>query len=282
MIIQIPQPFDLHSTLNSGQTFRWEKQGEWVFGVIFSNIVKIREVNQGIEFVSSPDDEDTLISLLVDYLGLSTDIQSVYESISIDRRIESAIEMYRGMRLLRQDPWECLISFICSSASNIKRISRNVESICDSYGTPIRLGNYHRNTFPTPVQLSQSEASDLRELGLGYRADFIAATARAVADGEIDLFSLREESYKESLDCLISLDGVGDKVANCVMLFSLDKHDAFPVDVWINRVLHEWYLDGVQKKMSLLKLRSWAQSHFGPYAGYANHYLFHSRRLQGQ
>jgi N-glycosylase/DNA lyase len=282
MLIQISQPFDLFSTLNSGQSFRWEKQGEWVFGVVFENIVKIKEVRQGVEFFSSPDDEDTLMPLVMDYLGLSTDIYSIYESISIDRRIESAIDRYRGMRLLRQDPWECLISFICSSASNIKRISRNVESICDSYGTTIRLGNYHRNTFPTPVQLSQSEASDLRELGLGYRADFITATARTVANGDIDLFSLREESYQESLDCLTSLDGVGDKVANCVMLFSLDKYDAFPVDVWINRVLHEWYLDGGQKKMSLPKLRSWAQHHFGPYAGYANHYLFHSRRLQGR
>ena len=199
----------------------------------------------------------------------------------MDSRVGTAIERYSGMRLLRQDPWECLVSFICSSASNIRRISRNVESICDTYGTPIWLGDYRRNSFPTPDELAESDASDLRNLGLGYRADYIVSTARVIADGRVDLFSLRESSYQESLDCLVSLDGVGDKVANCVMLFSLDKYEAFPVDVWINRVLREWYLCSEQKKMSIPKLRFWAQQYFGPYAGYANHYLFHDRRLRG-
>ena len=122
----------------------------------------------------------------------------------------------------------------------------------------------------------------LRDLRLGYRAEYIVSAARAVADGKLDLMALREDSYEAALETLLSLDGVGDKVANCILLFSLDKLEAFPVDVWIERALQEWYLDGAGQKLSRKNMRLWARDYFGPYAGYANHYLFHDRRLQGK
>ena len=216
------------------------------------------------------------------YLGLTADLEAIYSAISVDDRLRAAIDRYPGMRVLRQDPWECLVSFICSSASNIPRISRNVESICSAYGRPLRLGDYQRSTFPTPRELVRAEVADLRGLGLGYRAEYVASTARAIAGGAVDLFALRESPYDEALDALISLAGVGDKVANCVLLCSLDKLDAFPIDVWVHRALQEWYLDGEDKTLSLKKMRLWAQEYFGPYSGYANQYLFHDRRLQGR
>ena len=217
-----------------------------------------------------------------DYLGLGADFQSIYASISLDDRTRSSIERYRGMRILRQDPWECLVSFICSSASNIPRISKNVESVCDAYGHPIRLGDYLRSSFPTPRELAEAEEASLRELGVGYRAEYLVSTTRAIADGGVDLMTLREAPYDEALEVLVSLAGVGDKVANCVLLFSLDKLEAFPVDTHIRAELQQWYPDSQSAGSSARNIRLWAQDRFGPYAGYANQYLFHDRRLRGR
>ena len=276
----VEQPLDLSSTLLSGQAFRWRADGGWFHGVVFGNIVKVRRVQGGLELLSAPDDERAIEPLLRAYLGLDTDLDRVYASLSADERLRAAIDRYTGMRVLRQDPWECLVSFICSSASNIPRITTNIESICTAFGRPIAMGGQVRHAFPTPADLAEGGAAALRELGLGYRAEYIAATARVVAGGGIDLMALREDPYDEALAALIGLAGVGDKVANCALLFSLDKLDAFPIDVWIERALQEWYLDG--RKMSRMNMRVWAQERFGPYAGYANHYLFHDRRLRGR
>ena len=147
------------------------------------------------------------------------------------------------MRLLRQDPWECLVAFICSANNNIPaHQSANVESMCESFGRPLALDGRVRNTFPSAEALSEAGEQPLRELRLGFRAKYVAAAAETVAAGRIDLFALREASYEETLAELTTLPGVGDKVANCVMLFSLDKLEAFPVDVWIEtgftRVVH--------------------------------------------
>ena len=281
-MIPIEGPFDLASSLRSGQVFRWRADGEWFVGVVFDNILKLRQVPAGVEFVCGPDDEGRLAPLLSDYLALGDDLEAVYASIATDDRIGGAVARYRGMRILRQEPWECLISFIISSYSNIARISRHVEDLASHFGRPLRHGGCVSATFPSPRELSQAGEQRLRDLGLGYRAPYVDATARMVAEGDIDLYSLREASYDEALDALLALPGVGDKVANCVLLFSLDKPVAFPVDVWIRRALEEWYLDGAEKKLSTKNMRLWASEHFGPYAGYANQYLFHDRRLLGK
>ena len=282
MLIPVDAPLDLESTIFSGQAFRWRRQDPWLYGVVFNNIVKLRRTPSAVEFFSSPDDESVIRPLLADYLGLDVDLERVYESFGADERIRAATAQYRGMRILRQDPWECLVSFICSSASNIPRISGNIEDLCTTYGRALAMGDYARHTFPTLHDLAEAEEQEIRDLRLGYRAAFIVETARAISDGKVDLMSLREDSYEGALEALIGLPGVGDKVANCAILFSLDKPEAFPVDVWINRALQEWYLDGRDEKLSLPKMRLWAQEYFGPYAGYANQYLFHSRRLQGR
>ena len=282
MLIPVDGPFALAPTLESGQAFRWRGSGDVFEGVVFGNVVKVRQTDDGVEFTCGPDDEKHLAPLLSDYLGLGADLPAVYGSMSHDPRVSGAIDRYRGMRILRQDPWECLVCFICSSASNIPRISRNVEDICASFGRPIPADGSTRRTFPTPHELAEAGERRIFELGLGYRAAYLAKTAKAVADGAVDLMSLREEAYGDALSALTALDGVGDKVANCVMLFSLDQTSAFPVDVWIKRALQEWYSDAGVNKMSLPKMRLWAQQYFGEYAGYANQYLFHDRRLLGR
>ena len=276
MLIPIDRALDLRSTIFSGQTFRWRELDGWYQGVVFGSVVTMRQTEAGIEFTSSPDDERVMAPLLTDYLGLDADLESIYDSIAADDRMMAAIARFRGMRVLRQDPWECLVSFICSSASNIPRITKNVESICNSFGRPLTSGERPWHVFPTPPELAGAGERRLREFGLGYRAAYLDATARAIADGEVDLFTLREAPYEDALEALIALDGVGDKVANCVLLFSLDKLQAFPVDTHIKQRLQEWY----DRKLSERAMRLWAQDYFGRYAGYANQYLFHDRRLQ--
>ena len=186
------------------------------------------------------------------------------------------------MRVLRQEPWECLVSFICSANNNIPRITRNVGDIASAFGSPILDGTSCPNAFPTADRLAEAGEPALRELGLGFRARYVAAAAERVARSQIDLFGLREASYQEALDALMELPGVGDKIANCVLLFSLDKLEAFPVDVWIDRALREWYFTDSKAQVTRGYMRAWAQERFGRYAGYANQYLFHQRRLQGR
>ena len=282
MLVSIEEPFDLDSTLQSGQAFRWRRDGGLHRGVVFGNVVELRQSEDGLELFTDPDDEAAMWPLLRDYLGLDFDLDRVYAAFEADDRLRDSAARYRGMRVLRQDPWECLVSFICSSASNIPRITKNVESLCESYGRPVGTGATRRNAFPTPRELSRAGETPLRALGLGYRAAYVAETAAAVADGAVDLMSLREEPYETALEALTELPGVGDKVANCVLLFALDKPEAFPVDVWIDRALREWYLGDDANSIPRPKMRPWAQERFGPYAGYANHYLFHDRRLQGK
>ncbi len=280
MRIPFAGKLDLLSTLESGQAFRWRREGEWLYGVIFNNLVKIRQVAEGVEFFSAPDGETAIEPLVRDYLRLHDDLDAIYEAIGADERIAAGIARYPGMRILRQEPWECLISFICSANSNIPRISANVEDMAKSFGIHIEFDGRVRNTFPTPPVLAEVGEQPLRQLGLGFRAKYVARVARTVADGALDLYALREASYDEALEALTALPGVGDKVANCVLLFSLDKLEAFPVDVWIDRALREWYLDGAGLKLTRKAMRPWAQQRFGRYAGYANQYLFHRRRLQ--
>ncbi len=277
--IPVDGPLNLRATLMSGQAFRWREDGPWFVGVVFDNLVKVRPVAGGIEFESAPDDGPSMVPLLRDYLRLDTDMEEVYASISIDERVTEAIQRHHGMRVLRQDPWETLMCFICTSASNIPRITKNVEDLCETFGRPVRLDGNTRYTYPKPEDLAEADEEAIRDIRLGYRAAYLVSTARTVAEGKVDLMALREDSYDGALESLVALDGVGDKVANCVTLFSLDKLQAFPVDTWIIKVLRDWYLKGKRKKLSPKNMRIWAVDHFGPYAGYANHYLFHDRRL---
>ena len=280
--IQIKGHFDLDATLQSGQTFRWRKEHDCYTGVIFGNFVLIKPTVDGLEFTSFPETEDAFIIRLSNYLGLDDDLGAIYQSICVDDHLKSVVDRYLGMRILRQDPWECLVSFICSAWSNVNRVSRIVENLSSRFGQPILVDGNIRAAFPAAEELASTDEQTLRSLGLGFRAKYIIASSRHVAEGRIDLTSLRNAPFEKVLDTISSLPGIGDKVANCIMLFSLGQRSAFPVDLWIRRVLSEQYLGDEGSKMSMPMVRRWAQDYFGPYAGYANHYLFHGRRLAGR
>jgi N-glycosylase/DNA lyase len=185
--------------------------------------------------------------------------------------------MYPGLRLLRQEPWETLISFVISQVSNVPRISKTVETMSLHYGE--KLGDGISNSFPTPDQLAQADEGSLRLLGLGYRAPHLCVISNAIADGELFLEPLRFLSYQEARGELMKFPGVGPKVADCALLFSLDHMDAFPVDRWVIRAVEEWY--GTLGGMTQEAMGDWARDRFGGYAGYAGQYLFHARRDGG-
>ena len=277
------QTLDLESTLFSGQVFRWRKRESWYEGVVSGRIVRLREVEGGIAFAATGYETDVVASQLRDYFSLGFDLSDVHSTLSRDSYLRAIIDRYRGMRVLRQDPWETTLSFLCAQNSNVQRITRNIEDMCRSFGRAMSFGGHTRHTYPTPEALARAGEQALRDLGLGYRARYIVSAAEKVARGEIDLATLREASYDDALNALLTLDGVGDKVANCIMLFCMDKPQAFPVDTHILQVLRERYPNARGVNTSDIRhVRAWAQEYFAPYAGYANHYLFHSRRVEGR
>ena len=283
--IDLNGPLDLAASLESGQAFRWRRVeaegGECFEGVVFGNLVRIRQSGRTLELDSFPDPAVEIRPLIEDYLCVGHDLEAIYEELGSDSRVATAIAAYPGLRIQRQEPWECLTSFICSANNNIVRISQNVESIADAFGDPIA-GSQRRDV---PVSSGRRGRRGSRSQRAWPRIQGevpCTPAARKVAEGAIDLYALREMEYADAALTIIELAGVGDKVANCVLLFSLDKLEAFPVDVWIDRALREWYFaDREGKALPRTRMREWAQAHFGQYAGYANQYLFHSRRLQG-
>jgi N-glycosylase/DNA lyase len=209
---------------------------------------------------------------------LDDDISAIYAEIGRDRKVADMIARFPGLRLLRIEPWECVVSFICSANSNLRRIHQSMEKLAEGYGTPIRWEGRVWHAFPTPAELAGAGEEGLRRLGLGFRAPYVAKATRMVLEGRLDLAALARLPYAEARAGLMECPGIGPKVADCICLFSLDKPEAFPVDVWVRRALAEWYFQG-RKTPPDRELREWAQFHFGPFGGYSQQYLFHGMRL---
>ena len=278
--LPISQPLDLASTLESGQAFRWRRDGEWHYGVIGDDLVALKQTLSGLKLRSSPSTPERVTTAVKDYLRLDDDLEAIYDSIGTDPPMREAIAAYRGLRILRQDPWECLVSFICSATSSVSHISATMHAVARRYGRPLELDGHVDYTFPTPERLAGAGETGLRALKLGFHAKYVARAAEVVARGDLALETLRDLPFREAREALTSLPGVGDKVADCVLLFSLDRLEAFPIDRHVRRAVEEWYLDGA--KLNYKELSAWALERWGRYAGYAQQYLFHRQRLQGR
>ena len=283
MELTIDQPFDLTSSLESGQAHRWKKVDGWYSGVVRGEFIQIRqttpvdEKGQLVEFFSGPSPEATAAVMLHEYFRLDDDIDAIYSDINRDGRVAEMVNKYPGLRLLRTEPWECLVAFICSANNNIARIHQLMERMSDEYGHPLTLNGATRHTFPNPADLAEAGEAELRRLGLGFRAPYVDRAARAVLTGDLDLPALVLMPYPEAKAALMELKGIGSKIADCIAVFSLEKLEAFPIDVWIRRALAEWYFPG-QKTPPDRVLLEWAQEHFGRYGGYSQQYLFHGQR----
>ena len=274
------QPFDLDLTLNAGQTFRWQQDKDtgWWNGVIGGQLIRIRQQDgQELEFQSAPGPDDAVKEMLQRYFRLDDNTGAIYESISRDWRMAELVNRYHGLRLMRQEPWECLVSYICSANNNVPRISALVERICEMHGGPI--AGQERRAFPTPQLLLQAGPDKIESLRLGLnRGRHIYEAALAAQNGGLDFDDLREiPSCYAVVRKLESLNGVGDKIADCVALFSLDKLEAFPVDRHIRKGMREMYFAG-NLTADDGEIRLKAHELFGPYAGYAGQFIFHHYR----
>lgn len=280
------KPFDLELTLCCGQAFRWSKIDGWWYGVIGEKAVKIRQQNEKLEF------ENATYETIIDYFGLRDNLPLILNCIAKDTLMKKIVNAFRGLRILRQDPWECLISYICATNKNIPAINRMLLNLTKKLGEKTSLDGYDFYTFPSAEKLAKAGLSTLIECGLGYRAKYIHETAVEILKGEIRLESLRSKNYEEAKRELMTLPGVGAKVADCVLLFSLEKLEAFPVDVWVKRALLRHYADHfdreIVEKISYKKsisnseyerLSSFGRNYFGKYAGYAQEYLYHNERI---
>ncbi len=262
--------FDLDSTLDCGQVFRWQRSGEWWTGVVRGHIVQARQ--DGCDLVVDTSlDRDSIVR----YFRLDDDMAGIYSRINIDPVMDDLIHRFRGLRLIRQQPWECLISYMASSRNSIPNIKNSISNLCRQYGDD--LGRDF--SFPTAEVLARTSESRLRETKLGFRSANILEVARKVDKGELDLGAPFELEYREARELLMGMRGIGPKIADCVLLFAYDKREAFPVDTHIFSVMNEHYgrfLVGPKSRQNDI-IGEFARSYFGQYAGYAQQYLFYSR-----
>lgn len=277
IIIEGVKDFHLDHTFDNGQCFRWNREDDGSYtGVAFGRAVNIDYKERAV-ILDNVSQEDCH-RIWKDYLDLDRDYGAIKRMLAgKDPVMKRAVSCGGGMRILRQEKWETLISFILSQNNNITRIKKCVESLCAAHGKPI--GEYKgkmRYAFPTPEALSRLSPEDLDMCRLGYRAKYIVETARQIAsDCGRTLESMDEATAEEAYEFLLGLSGVGPKVANCIMLFSMGKYESFPLDVWIKRVMNQVYQI---EEGNLKKMREYAAGHFGEYGGIAQQYLFYHVR----
>lgn len=279
--------FDLDFTLCCGQVFGWHKLGDWWYGVVGERAFKVRQLECALEFENVSED------FVRNYFGLDDDLQEISGSICKDEFIAAALSRFEGLRIVRQNPWECLISFICATYKSIAAIELMLSKLSKKYGEKISFDGLDFYAFPPVDKLARASETDLKECGLGYRAKYVQGTAQKISEGSFDLEGLKSLPYLEAKKRLFDLPGVGLKVADCVLLFSLDKFEAFPVDVWVKRVILNHYpkhfpealVNTLSTHQSLSnteyeKLNSFGRGYFGKYAGYAQEYLYHYERTK--
>jgi len=209
--------------------------------------------------------------------------EKILKNITKDKIVKKASKYYPGLRVTRQDPFQCCISFIISANSNIPNIRMRLQKLCIKFGTKVRFQKREFFLFPEPKRLANATLQELNECKLGYRAKYVLDTSRIIASGEIDFDKLKKVNYQETKELLLKLPGIGNKVADCVMLFSLEKLEAFPLDTWILKILQKYYSDNfhIEEKITKKKYENIHQqilNHFGIYSGYSQQFLFKMER----
>ncbi len=270
--------YDLAATLTSGQAFRWQQHDEGWTGVIGAQWVRLRCDPSSITAETAAPVADW--GWLTRYLQLDVDLSEVIRSFPDDEPMRAALAACRGLRLLRQDPWECLASFILSSTKQIIQIRQITSLLCERFGERLAVPEGWPSVFafPSPARLARVTEAELRSCKMGFRAPYLLATARRVAEGQLDLARLHALPIEAARNELLALPGVGRKIADCVLLFAYGFESAFPVDVWMMRALQQHYFP--RRRVRLQRLQRFAATHFGPHAGYAQQYLFHHIRMR--
>ena len=281
LLLKNVNSFNLTHIFECGQCFRWNENNDGSYtGVVKENVVNIKTIGKDVHVESFGKDD--LKELFKYYFDIDRDYEIIKSELrKIDENMEKSILYGNGIRLLNQDLWETIISFIISANNNIPRIKGIIERLAKRYGNKIEWKGATYYTFPTPKQLSKASVEDLRNLGLGFRDVRVFETTQMVINGEIDFDKLHKEKDTQTVrEKLLQLPGVGPKVADCILLFStLKRLDVFPIDVWVRRVMNDLYIHNedenkVDKKLVL----NLADEKFGDLQGIAQQYLFYWKR----
>ena len=282
-IYQIPKinTFCSQHIFECGQCFRWNKQIDGSYtGVFKSNVLNVKEANKQITFKGICQGD--IKEVVTEYFDLNRDYESMQEKLSkVDENVKQSILYGKGIRLLNQDLWETIISFIISANNNIPRIKGIIERISKQYGNPIEWKGQVYYTFPSTEQLSVATVEDFRKLGLGFRDKRVYETTKIILNKQVDLNELQMEADTQKVrDTLLTLPGVGPKVADCILLFStLKRLEVFPIDVWVRRVMNELYIHNPQEeKVNKNEIEKLARQKYGNLAGIAQQYLFYWKR----
>ena len=265
--------YDLAATLDSGQVFRWQQfENSWR-GVVGKHLICLTQTPDGVRARTELPVGDW--NCLREFLQTEIDFTAVVASFPQDEPMRLALTACRGLRVLRQEPWECLASFILSSTKQIVQIRQIIARLCERFGEPLAPGQF---SFPTPQKIAAATEAELRACKMGFRAPSLLGAARQIAGGSFELEKIRTLDYAAARAELMKLRGVGGKIADCVLLFAYGFDGAFPVDVWVERALQKLYFP--RRRASAKRLRTFAATHFGPHAGYAQQYLFHYMRTK--
>ncbi len=281
-ILKKPQTFDLRDIFECGQCFRWNEQEDGSYtGVWKENVVNVKKEGQDYIF-SGICKNGNLEEKIQKYFDLDRNYEEIKQSLSkIDNYMKDSIQYGKGIRILNQDLWETIISFIISANNNIPRIKGIIERLSKTYGKKIEWNGKIYYTFPTPEELKDVTVKEYRELGLGFRDIRIYETTKMILEGKVNLQDLeKNQNTIEVRNKLLTLSGVGPKVADCILLFSdLKRLEVFPIDVWVRRVMNDLYIQNKDEtKVNKKQIEALAQEKFGNLAGLAQQYLFYWRR----
>ena len=282
--------FNPEISINSGQVFLWEKYENSWYGTYGNYILKFTITDREIEFYSTPKFDNWQHFIF----RLDDNIQEIFAGFSNDSILLNLLKKYGGLRLIRQDPYQCMISFACSSNTNISMIRMMLKNLSRKFGIKKEIDNKIFFTFPTMENLYKASINDLCSCSVGYRAKAIKSIAEKVVTGALTVDELYRSKYDEARKKLTSVYGIGNKIADCILLFSLEKTEAFPIDVWMGRAIFKYYHRIINKRNSTIInankklsdnqysiLSEIMRNHFGKYGGYAQQYLFyHIRNLE--
>ena len=265
---------NIDNSINSGQVFLWEKNGLDWYGVNGQDVLKI---NKNGTFKS-------ILNSKTDFFRKNDNMQEIIKSISKDKTVKKAVKEYEGLRIFEQDPFQCLISFIISSNSNIQKIKNSLEKITKKFGKKVKIQNKEFFLFPKPEKIANASINEIKSCGVGYRAPFIKEAAKMVILKQINFEYLKKCDYYEAKKNICLVPGIGNKVADCIMLFSLNKLEAFPLDTWMIKILEKYYSKEFKIKTKTITQKQYELLHekivnyFGPYCGYSQQYLFKMER----
>ena len=279
IVIKDINDFEPKHIFECGQCFRWYEQDDGSYsGIAMGKYINVKKENN--DLIINNSNAADFHNIWYKYFDLGTDYGAIKEELSGDPVLADAIKFGEGIRILKQDEWETLISFIISANNAIPRIMKAVKRISEKWGNHIEFSGNTYYAFPGPDVLSKVDVEEIEECGVGFRAAYISKTAKAVYNGEVSLYELKNAGYNRAREILMSLAGVGPKVSDCVLLFSMGYREAFPVDVWVKRIMQYFYL---APDVSLPKIEKYAQEKYKNLAGFAQQYLFYyARNMKGK